>query len=107
MIGELDTKNQSNKTYILKIISTLGVNLRQVEKEAININNQIQKDKNDKIEKNDLIDKSMNDVENPDEATEDNILDATKMVSEEKGHVADTTSKPASSHEPTATTLFT
>lgn len=77
MIGELDTKNQSNKTYILKIISTLGVNLRQVEKEAININNQIQKDKNDKIEKNDKIDESMNDVENPDEGKEDNILDAT------------------------------
>jgi len=77
LIGELDTKNQSNKTYILKIISTLAVNLRQVEKEAININKQIQKDKNDKIEKNDKIDKSMNDVENPDEALEDNILDAT------------------------------
>jgi len=77
LIGELDTKNQSNKTYILKIISTLAVNLRQVEKEAINIHNQIQKDKNDQIEKNDKIDKSMNDVENPDEALEDNILDAT------------------------------
>lgn len=77
MIGELDTKNQSNKTYILKIISTLGLNLRQVEKEAIHIHNQIQKDKNDQIEKNDKIDKSMNDVENPDEALEDNILDAT------------------------------
>jgi hypothetical protein len=77
LIGELDTKNQSNKTYILKIISTLGLNLRQVEKEAIHIHNQIQKDKNDQIEKNDKIDKSMNDVENPDEALEDNILDAT------------------------------
>jgi len=76
LIGELDTKNQSNKTYILKIISTLAVNLRQVEKEAIHIHNQIQKDKN-KIEKNDKIDESMNDVENPDEGKEDNILDAT------------------------------
>jgi len=29
------------------------------------------------------------------------------MVNEDKEHVADTTSKPASSNEPTATTLLT
>jgi len=34
IIKEINTKNESNKTYILKIISRLGINIKQFEKET-------------------------------------------------------------------------
>lgn len=89
------------------MISTLGVNLRQVEKEAINIHNQIQKDKNN-IEQNDSIHKSMHDVQNTDQAQEDSILDAVETKqSQNKEQVADNSSKPSYCNESQAPQVLT
>jgi hypothetical protein len=110
------TTNQSNKTYLLKIIAALGVNLKQVEKELILINTNHFIDKKDdqskmdddlnldkedasemKLENTDNLNKDANnDINEPGKENNDNNTE--NNLDENNPKIQSTSKTPIQSH---------